>query len=148
MLSNDDLFTNQSKTPFEIRRSAIRHAYEAKYCDLNIHFAYILFCLTMRTGIYIGLRLTSCEKIMDWTFIKPVVFYLTYATDLLIVGGVMYFIVKTTPLKEKYAKTMTIDSPEPETNSPVNQINDDDENGSIDGDAQLLIRSRSNSSDS
>ena len=85
----------------------IRRAYKGKYTDLNIHFAYLLFCLTLRTGIYISLRLTSVEKLFDWTFIKPAVFYMTYATDLLVVGGVMYFVMKTAPLKERYAKKAT-----------------------------------------
>jgi len=74
------------------------------------------------------------------------VFYLTYATDLLIVCGVMYFIIKTTPLKDKYTKATNSSDSRLELDSPVNLINEDEENGSIDGDAQ--IRGRSNSSDS
>lgn len=52
--------------------------------------------LTLRTGTYVGFRLTSKEKIFEWTQIRPVVFYLTYATDVLIVCGVLYFIYVST----------------------------------------------------
>ena len=57
--------------------------------------------LTIRTGVYVGVRLTSAQKILRWTFIKPVVFYLTYSTDLLIVLGVLYFIINSAPEKDK-----------------------------------------------
>jgi hypothetical protein len=65
-----------------------------------MHFIFLLFCFTVRAGIYIGLRLTSSEKMFEWTFIKPVVFYLTYSTDIVIVCGLMYFISKSAPLKD------------------------------------------------
>lgn len=64
---------------------------------------YLLFTLTLRTGIYLGLRLTSGQRMFEWTFISPSVFYLTYATDLMIVVGVMYFIYSSAPLKKHYS---------------------------------------------
>ena len=97
--SEDDAFVDQSKTPFEQKRSVIRNSYKPKYLGLNLAFAYLLVILTLRVGIYIGLRLTSTEKMFQWTLIRPVAFYLTYTTDLFIMTGVIYFVGKTTPLK-------------------------------------------------
>ena len=63
--------------------------------------------MTIRTGVYIGFRLTSEEKIFQWKLIRPCVFYLTYASDMLIVFGVLYFIWNSTELKSKYNRSFS-----------------------------------------
>lgn len=90
------------RSSFEEKRANLRRAYNQghRYRNLNLLFVYYLVILTIRTGVYVGVRLTSAEKILRWTFIKPVAFYLTYSTDLLIVLGVLYFIVNSAPPKD------------------------------------------------
>ena len=61
-----------------------------------------MITLTIRTGIYVGLRLVSFKKMFDWVFINPAVFYLTYFTNLMILFGVIYFIYNSTSLKDRY----------------------------------------------
>ena len=78
--------------PFERKRDIIREAFRPKYLTFNLQFIYLLVTLTVRTFTYVGLRLTSAEKIFDWVRIKPGVFYLTYVTDFMILFGVLYFI--------------------------------------------------------
>ena len=97
---SDDHFFNQNMTEFEKRREMIRRQFSPRYCWFNVVFIYILVILTERTAIYIGLRLTSWEKMYKWSQIRPIVFYLTYATDLLIVVGILYFIRSSTNLKD------------------------------------------------
>lgn len=92
-------------TEFERKRHIIRKNFRSKYLGFNLHFINILFVLTMRVGIYIGLRFVSREKLFEWTFIKPSVFYLTYFTDICIVAGVMIFLMSSTTLKSMYQKT-------------------------------------------
>lgn len=121
---------------------------------------YLLVTLTLRTGIYLGLRLSSGQKMFEWTFISPSVFYLTYATNLMIVVGVIYFIYSSAPLKKRYAGGVT-DRPDSKssifpadrkseaTEGGVGAINNEaeaEDSGSVDGDA--LIRNRRRSSDS
>lgn len=145
----DDMFENQNKTPFEVKRSMIRRQYESKYLDLNLHFIFMILILTVRTGIYVGLRLTSKQKLIEWTLIKPVVFYLTNVSDFLIVGGVMYFVMRTTPIKGQHGKER-----EEQSHSAVQSIlnsSAETENllspTEIDGD-EMIRRQRANSSDS
>jgi len=63
-------------------------------------FVLILVTLTLRTGVYVGFRLTSLDKIFTWTQIRPIIFYLVFVTDVLIVCGVLAFIYSSTTLKE------------------------------------------------
>ena len=145
----DDQFEPVRGTMFEQTRSLLRRQFQAKYLDMNLHFIVMIAILTIRTGTYAFLRLTSKEKLLEWTLIRPVVFYLTYATDLAIVGGVMYFVWKSTPLEADVVKL---------EKEQENQLNENNLNGSfekksdnsrseIDGD-ELIRRQRANSSDS
>ena len=87
-------------SPFERRRDVIRRGFRPKYLTFNLQFVYLLVTLTLRTCTYVGLRLTSREKILQWVRIKPSVIYLTYATDFMIVFGVLYFIYQAAPRKD------------------------------------------------
>ena len=82
----------------------IRRGFQPKYPTFNLQFAYLLVTLTLRTFTYVGLRLTSREKILQWVRIKPSVIYLTYATDFMIVFGVLYFIYQAAPRKDTDAQ--------------------------------------------
>ena len=85
---------------------------------------------------------------LEWTFIKPSVFYLTYITDVMIIFGVINFIVKSAPLKTKTKDTDV----EPDTSifpreEGVSRINDtqsrrSDEESEVDGDALIADRMR------
>ena len=46
--------------------------------------------------------MTSVKKLLKWVYIKPSVFYLIYFTDIMIVFGVLGFIYRSAPLKERY----------------------------------------------
>ena len=87
---------------FEKKRRIIAERFKPQYRWLNIVFAYIIVTLTLRTGIYVGFRMTSWEKMIEWTLIQPCVFYLTYATDVMIIFGVLYFVWNSTQLKSRY----------------------------------------------
>ena len=114
-------------------------------------FVYILVTLTLRTGTYVCLRLTSVEKVFFWTMIKPSVFYLTYVTDFFIVAGVMHFIAKSAPLKaDKAANISTSIFPQAYDGEHGVQANDHvtESEGSEDGDLIILNRKRAAGSDS
>ena len=88
---SDDEFIDQ-RDSFEQKRDVIRRGFRTKYLSFNLQFIYLLVTLAVRTFTYVGLRLVSKEKMFEWIYIKPSVFYLTYATDVMILIGVMYFI--------------------------------------------------------
>ena len=104
---DDNYFSEPMGTQYEMRRQIIAEERRHQYRWLNILFIYILVTLTLRTFTYLGFRLTSKQKIFEWTQIRPVVFYLTYATDFLIVVGVLYFIYRTTESKDAMTQSMT-----------------------------------------
>lgn len=63
---------------------------------------YLLVTLSVRTFTYVELRMTSVDKLLKWVYIEPHTFYLTYFSDIMIVFGVLTFIYKSAPLKERY----------------------------------------------
>ena len=101
----DDQFEDQNLSEYEKRRRIIAERFSPRYTWFNVVFAYILITLTLRTGTYVGFRMTSGEKIFEWKLIQPCVFYLTYATDVMIVFGVLYFIWSSTKLKSRYNRS-------------------------------------------
>ena len=102
ILSDDDEFINQGKDPFETKRDVLRKVFEPRYVKFNLNFIYILVALTVRVGTYIGLRLVSKKKMFEWIYIKPEVYYVTFATDILVLLWVLNFIYKSAPLKVQY----------------------------------------------
>ena len=126
----------------------IRRGFRPKYFSFNLQFIYLLATLTLRAGTYVGLRLVSVKKIFQWIYIEPSVFYLTYATDIMILAGVMYFIYQSAELKEKY-KSNTGDSimnsskpsifPNVEGEAADGAVTPD--YASVDGDKELVNRS-------
>ena len=107
-------------------------------------FIYLLVTLTIRTFTYVGLRMTTKEKLLKWVYIKPGVFYLTYVTDIMIVFGVLNFIYQSAPLKEKDGEKAKADAasifPNPEGGAPP-QDQMLSPNYSSDGDKYLDYRS-------
>lgn len=87
----------------------------------------------MRVGIYVGLRLVSEEKLLEWTFIRPIVFYLTYSTDVCVVIGILVFLITSAPLKPEYVKP---DEPGDQAGSPATAINEADSPQKRDGDEE------------
>ena len=92
-----------------MKRDVIRKGFKKKYFSFNVSFIYLLVTLTIRTFTYVGLRMTTREKLLKWVYIKPGVFYLTYVTDIMIVFGVLNFIYQSAPLKEKDGEKSSAD---------------------------------------
>ena len=152
----DDQYMDVSQTPFEQKREIIRSKFQPQYLSFNLQFIYLMVTLTIRTGIYVGLRLVSVKKMFDWVFISPAVFYLTYSTNIMILFGVIYFIYNSTPLKDQYRseKEMAADNsvsifPQPEgaDGAPAPPVEEESEE-SVDGDALIQNRSFRSSSES
>lgn len=99
---DDDQYIDQNRNSYEIKRDIIRKNFKPKYFSFNVQFVGLMLTMTIRTGIYVGLRLVSFEKMFVWTYIKPCVFYLTYVTNTAVIVYIMYFIYNSAPLKEKY----------------------------------------------
>ena len=155
--SDDDRYENLNMSRFERNRDVLRRKFRSKYLSLNIHFIYLLVTLTLRTGTYVGLRLSSKVKMLEWTFIKPSVFYLTYTTDLMIVAGVMYFIISSAPLRstkgsEEVTGADAIIFPKEANGDRINDTESrrSSQESEVDGDAliQARLRRRSGSESS
>eukprot|EP00354_Favella_ehrenbergii_P009100 CAMPEP_0170468148 /NCGR_PEP_ID=MMETSP0123-20130129/11440_1 /TAXON_ID=182087 /ORGANISM="Favella ehrenbergii, Strain Fehren 1" /LENGTH=145 /DNA_ID=CAMNT_0010734651 /DNA_START=964 /DNA_END=1401 /DNA_ORIENTATION=+ len=143
-------------TEYEKKRALIAQMFRPRYRWFNFVFAYILTTLTLRTGVYIGFRfvgnehITASEKIFEWSLIRPVVFYLTYATDIMIVIGVLYFIYTSTQLKTKYMDDIkiTVTTTKNYASADNSAIQNVDGHGvasdesSLDGDALILQQKR------
>ena len=154
IFSDDDEFIDQDRDSFDQKRDVIRRGFRSKYFAFNLKFIYLLVTNTVRTGTYVGLRMISIEKILDWIYIKPSIFYLTFATDMMILTGVLYFIYQSTELKEKYQPSTgdsdvlissKVASIFPNTDGGPAQIDSPEDYGSVDGDKDLVNRSSGSS---
>ena len=85
-----------------MKREVIRNGFRPKYFSFNVSFIFLLVTLTLRTGTYVGLRMVTLEKQFNWVYIKPAVFYLTFATNVMVLSYLINFIRRSAPLKEKY----------------------------------------------
>lgn len=108
---------------------------------MNLHFIGLIILLTIRVVTYTVLRLTSTEKLLEWTLIQPTIFYITYGTDMVIAGGMLYFVWQAAPSESDMAKIDQYDHHKDQPNSPLNHSYDgakSEENRSeIDGDEMI-----------
>ena len=142
-----------------MKREVIRNGFRPKYLAFNVSFIFLLVALTLRTGTYVGLRMVTLEKQFNWVYIKPSVFYLTFATDVMILFWVLHFIYRSAPLKERYQNNSGMNNSAIGENSqggsifPMPEGSDAEQEqtpseGSIDGDKDLEENQSSSSGSS